>query len=321
MRTVRGITALVVGALLGVGLVGVPAQAAAVTNPRTRANTLTAMEGEAFAHAKYLAYGAEAARTGHDDIADLFRSTGDTELNEHFTEEAALIDFVGSDVADLRTSINGEWHEATVVYPGFARQARRDRCPRAARLFDELAADEARHATQFRLALYALTHPGSGVRVPTGEAVPPVPIVAGTPVCSGATQANLEATMRGEAFAYARYTLYARHARDGGRLRLAQLWENTAGQELGEHFSEAATLAGLVRTDADNLRDAIDGEVYEAGTMYPAFSRQAASVGEDAAADLFAEIAHDEAGHASAFLLALVDLQVGGGGDRAARGA
>ncbi|MDG4804697.1 ferritin family protein [Micromonospora sp. WMMD980] len=138
-------------------------------------------------------------------------------------------------------------------------------------------------------------------------------------MCSGATQANLEATMRGEAFACARYPHYARHARDGGRLRLSQLWENTAGQELGEHFSEAATLAGLVRGDADNLRDAVDGEVYEAGTMYPALSRQAASVGEDEAADLFAEIAHDEAGHASAFLLALVDLQVGGGGDRAAR--
>ncbi|PTA45457.1 ferritin family protein [Micromonospora sp. RP3T] len=319
MRTISGITALAAGVVLGVGLVGAPAQAA-VTDDTTRANTLTAMRGEAFANASYLAYGAEAARNGHGSIAALFRATADTELNEHFTEEAALIDFVGSDVANLRTSIDGEWHEATVVYPGYARQARRDRCPRAARLFDELAADEARHASQFRLALYAITHPGSGARVPTGEPVPPVPIVAGTPVCSGATQANLEATMRGEAFANASYTLYARHARDGGRLRLAQLWENTAGQELGEHFSEAATLAGLVRGDAVNLRKAIDGEIYEATTMYPSFSRQAASVGEDEAADLFAEIAHDEAGHASAFLLALVDLEVGGaGGARDAR--
>ncbi|MCZ7435392.1 hypothetical protein O7598_03215 [Micromonospora sp. WMMC241] len=318
MRTVRGITALVVGALLGVGLTAAPAQAA-VTDARTRANTLTAMKGEAFAHAKYLAYGAEAARNGHDGIADLFRTTGATELTEHFTEEAALIGFVGSEEANLNDSINGEWHEATVVYPGYAQQARRDRCPRAARLFQELAGDEARHAARFRLARYAITHPGSGVGIPVGEAVPPVPVTAGRPVCSGATRDNLEATVRGEAFAYAKYTLYARHARDGGQPRLARLWDNTASQELGEHFAEAATLAGLVRGDADNLRDAIDGEVYEAGTMYPAFSRQAASVGEDEAADLFAEIAHDEAGHASAFLLALVDLQVGGGGDRAAR--
>ncbi|GHJ14828.1 ferritin family protein [Micromonospora sp. AKA38] len=278
------------------------------------------MRGEAFAHASYLAYGAEAARNDHDGIAKLFTATAATELNEHFTEEAALVDFVGSDEANLRDSIAGEWHEATVVYPGYARQARRDRCPQAARLFQELAADEARHAARFRLARYATTHPGSGVGVPTGEPVPPVPVTAGEPVCSGATQDNLEATTRGEAFAYAKYTLYARHARDGGRLRLARLWENTAGQELGEHFSEAATLAGLVRGDAANLRRAIDGEIYEATTMYPSFSRQAASVGEDEAADLFAEIAHDEAGHASAFLLALVDLEVGGaGGARDAR--
>ncbi|WBB76916.1 hypothetical protein O7602_02680 [Micromonospora sp. WMMD1128] len=126
--------------------------------------------------------------------------------------------------------------------------------------------------------------------------------------------------MHGEAFANASYTLYARHARDGGRPRLAQLWENTAGQELGEHFSETATLAGLVRSDAENLRKSIDGEVYEATTMYPSFSRQAASVGEDEAADLFAEIAHDEARHASAFLLALVDLELGGtGGEQQGR--
>ncbi|MFC0007092.1 ferritin family protein [Micromonospora siamensis] len=318
MRTVRAAVAAVASTVLGVGLVQAPAWAE-VANDTTRANTLTAMRGEAFAHASYLAYGAEAARNGHADIADLFVATGGTELGEHFTEEAALIGFVGADAANLRTSIAGEWHEATVVYPRYAQQARRDRCPQAVRLFRELAADEATHAAQFRLALYAITHPGSGVRVPVGTPVPPVPTVAGTPVCSGATQDNLEATLRGEAFANASYTLYAEHARSGGRLRLARLWENTAGQELGEHFAETATLAGLVRADAENLRKAIDGETYEASTMYPSFARQAASVGEDEAADLFAEIAHDEAGHASAFLFALVDLELGGvGGDRAA---
>ncbi|MBY8874077.1 hypothetical protein K7640_19815 [Micromonospora sp. PLK6-60] len=311
MRTVRAAIAVVASTLLGVGLAQAPARAA-VADDTTRANTLTAMHGEAFANASYLAYGAEAARNGHDDIADLFVATAATELGEHFTEEAALVDFVGTDVANLRTSIEGEWHEATVVYPGYAQQARRDGCPRAARLFQELAADEATHAAQFRLALYAITHPRSGVRVPIGTAVPPVPIVAGLPVCSGVTQDNLEATLRGEAFANASYTRYAQHARSGGRLRLARLWTNTAGQELGEHFSEAATLAGLVRSDAENLRKAIEGETYEAGTMYPSFARQAASVGEDEAADLFAEIAHDEAGHASAFLYALVDLELGG---------
>ncbi|PZF98500.1 rubrerythrin family protein [Micromonospora endophytica] len=273
------------------------------------------MRGEAFAHAAYLAYAQEAERTGELDIAELFRSTAATELDEHFTEEAELIDFVRSNTANLRVSIAGETEEHTTTYPGFAEQARRDGCLPAAALWEELAADEGVHAERFRIALFAITNPGSGVRVPVGVRVPPVPIEATEPVCTGQTQENLLTTLRGEAFAYASYLAYAAHARDTGRLRLARLWENTASQELGEHFAETANLYGLVGSNERNLRTSIAGEQHEATTMYPAFSRQAASVDEGEAAGLFAEIAHDEARHASAFLNALVDLVLGGGAE------
>ncbi|MEU8376807.1 ferritin family protein [Micromonospora sp. NPDC048894] len=296
------------GVVLGAGVAG-PAQAAGL-DPQTRADALTAMEGEAFAHAKYLAYGEQAARTGERRIARLFADTARTERYDHFAAEANLIDFVGSNVDNLRESIAGEEHEATVVYPGFAAQAQQDGCAEAAELFTELAADEAVHAARFRTALQALTDPGSGVRIPVGEAVPPVPILPSLPACTGATQENLEATLRGEAFANARYTSYAGHARATGVLRLARLWDNTAGQELGEHFAQTAELAGLVRDNAANLRESIDGEQYEATVMYPTFSRQAAAAGDRRAAALFREIAFDEADHASAFLRALVRLEV-----------
>ncbi|WP_341717615.1 ferritin family protein [Micromonospora sp. FIMYZ51] len=313
------VIAVLVGTALGVGLVGTPARAA-VSDPTTRADTLTAMEGEAFAHAAYLAYAQEAARTGQAEIAELFRSTAETELDEHFAEQAELIDFVRSNTANLRESIAGESEEHTVTYPRYAEQARRDGCLPAAALWDELAGDEGVHAERFRIALFAITHPGSGVRVPVGVPVPPVPIEATEPACSGETQENLLATLRGEAFAYARYTAYAEHARATGRLRLARLFENTASQELGEHFAEAANLYGLVGGNEANLRTTIAGEQHEATTIDPTFSRQAASVGESEAAALFAEIARDEAGHASDFLDALVDLVLGGGtqGTRAA---
>ncbi|GGM50516.1 hypothetical protein GCM10011608_39290 [Micromonospora sonchi] len=319
MQKVRVISVLV-GAALGVGLVGAPARAA-VSDPTTRADTLTAMQGEAYAHAAYLAYAQEAERTGRAEIAELFRSTAATELGEHFAEEAELIDFVRSNTANLREAIAGETEEHTVTYPGYAEQARRDGCLPAAALWDELAGDEGRHAERFRIALFAITNPGSGVRVPVGVAVPPVPIEATEPACSGQTQENLLATLRGEAFAYARYIAYADQARATGRLRLARLWENTASQELGEHFAEAANLYGLVGDNETNLRTAIAGEQHEATTMYPAFSRQAASVGESDAAALFAEIARDEAGHASAFLEALVDLVLGGAAESAGEAA
>ncbi len=273
-------------------------------------NALTAMHGEAFAHASYLAYGEWAADTGEREVARLFRQTARVERYDHFAAEARLINFVGGNADNLRAAIAGEEEEATITYPAYAEQARRDGCAEAAELFTELAGDEAVHARRFRQALEAILNPGSGKTIPVGVAVPPVPIPASLPACSGQTQDNLEATMRGEAFANARYTSYAERARRTGLPRLPRLFENTAGQEFGEHFSEAAYLAGLVRGNAENLRTSFDGEVYEATVMYPRFSREAAAVGARRAAALFAEIAHDEADHASAFLGALVDLGV-----------
>ncbi|MFF5174880.1 rubrerythrin family protein [Micromonospora sp. NPDC000089] len=162
MRRVTVVSIIAAGAVLGIGLAA-PAQAAGL-DPRTRANALTAMQGEAFAHAKYLAYGAQAARTGERGVARLFRETAETERYDHFAAEAALIRFVRTNAANLRESIAGEEHEATVVYPGYAAQAERDGCPAAAALFTELAADEAVHAARFRTALEAVTDPGSGPR-------------------------------------------------------------------------------------------------------------------------------------------------------------
>jgi rubrerythrin len=74
---------------------------------------------------------------------------------------------------------------------------------------------------------------------------------------------NLSTAMHGEAFAYVKYLLYAEHARKSGNKELAELFEKTAHTERFEHFSEEAQLAGLVGSDADNLKDAIKGESYE----------------------------------------------------------
>jgi rubrerythrin len=125
---------------------------------------------------------------------------------------------------------------------------------------------------------------------------------------NASTRENLLASMHGEAFAHAKYVLYAEQARRNGHDALAELFERTAEVELHEHFKEEADLVGFVGTDADNLRDAISGEAYEVETMYREFAEQATAVGEPAAAERFSEVRSDELKHRQLFEAALAEL-------------
>ncbi len=133
------------------------------------------------------------------------------------------------------------------------------------------------------------------------------------------TQKNLDTAMHGEAFAQAKYLLYAQHARQSGHPEIARLFEDAASTERTEHFREEAELAGIVGSDADNLRAAIKGEDYEQSTMYPQFARQAEARGDAAAAERFNEIAKDERKHRDAFQEALNRLEQSSGQPGAAR--
>jgi rubrerythrin len=123
------------------------------------------------------------------------------------------------------------------------------------------------------------------------------------------TMDNLSTAMHGEAFAYAKYSLYAQHARQNGHTEVADLFESSAKTERLEHFAEEAKLAGLVGSDADNLKDAIKGESYEVETMYRRFAAQAADAGDKAVADRFDEIRKDEMKHRDAFKTALARIE------------
>src|SRR5579859_1341149 len=126
------------------------------------------------------------------------------------------------------------------------------------------------------------------------------------------TRENLLTAMHGEAFAYAKYMLFAEHARQAGQLELAQLFEQTARTELSEHFAEEAALVGIVGDDVNNLRDAIGGESYEVETMYREFAEQARADGDTAAADRFEEVRRDEVKHRAAFKAAIEQIEVEG---------
>ena len=302
--------------IAGLGAAAAPAATAAAATcpgavrlqPQTCADLMQSMRGEAFAHAFYTYAGAQAQRAGKPAAASLFERTAGVELGEHFLAEARLACLARSDVANLRDAIAGEGYEARVMYPGFAQAAASAGDTAAASLFTEISRDEAAHRAAFRAALHVLTS-GRGT-IPAPPGVTRVPVPAGLPqVSSPQTLANLSTAMHGEAFAYAKYTAYALHARAHGHRALARLFAGTASVELMEHFAAEAVLAGLIGTTRANLTTAITGERYESRVMYPLFARRARAAGDFAAAILFRHNAADEARHAREFERALAGKQ------------
>ncbi|HSK45095.1 MAG TPA: ferritin family protein [Candidatus Binatia bacterium] len=126
---------------------------------------------------------------------------------------------------------------------------------------------------------------------------------------SARSRTNLLEAMRGEAFASAKYKLFARHARANGDTELADLFDKTADQEYMEHFTEQADLLELVGSDEQDVTDAIAGESFEVDTLYKRFAEEAREDGDEQVAHRFEEIRRDEAFHQLAFQEALIKLQ------------
>ena len=121
---------------------------------QTRQDLLTAMHGEAFAHALYLTYAQAAQARGSANLAKLFQHTATVELREHFAAEANLAGLVGTDRSNLVSAVAGETNESKVIYPTAARQANAaGERPYVGNLFMRTANQEARHATHFTAAI------------------------------------------------------------------------------------------------------------------------------------------------------------------------
>ncbi len=136
-----------------------------------------------------------------------------------------------------------------------------------------------------------------------------IAIGAGTQIHES-TKTDISAAMHGEAFAYAKYMLYAKQARAHGNAQLAALFEHTANVELNNHFATHAYEYGLVGTDQQNLRDSIAGENYETTTMYPQMAQRAQAAGDTKIGAIFSAIGKDERTHRDRFQAALNDLAV-----------
>jgi rubrerythrin len=123
------------------------------------------------------------------------------------------------------------------------------------------------------------------------------------------TEQNLLKSFAGESQARNRYTYFAAAARKEGFVQIADIFEETANQEK-EHakrffaFLEGGDLeitacfpAGRVRTTAENLLAAADGELEEHGDLYPSFAAVAAQEGFPEIAALWTAVSVAEKQH------------------------
>ena len=110
------------------------------------------------------------------------------------------------------------------------------------------------------------------------------------------TEKNLQTAFAGESQARNKYTYFAAKARKDGYNQIADIFEETAHNEMA-HAKIWFKLLGGIGTTAENLSEAANGESYEFTEMYPTFAKEAREEGFDRIADLFEGVAKIEQYH------------------------
>jgi rubrerythrin len=113
---------------------------------------------------------------------------------------------------------------------------------------------------------------------------------------------NIESAFAGESMAHIKYLYFARIARAAGDEATAQVFEDTAAQEVQHAFGHLDLLYPPAEmTPARCLDMAIAGETYEYTEMYPAFRHAAVAEGQDAAVREIDEQIAESKEHAQRF--------------------
>ena len=126
------------------------------------------------------------------------------------------------------------------------------------------------------------------------------------------TEVNLMTAFAGESQARNKYTYYASKARKDGYEQIANIFEETAGNEK-EHAKLWFKLLhdGAVPGTMDNLKDAADGENYEWTDMYAGFAKTAKEEGFDSIAYAFSAVAEIEKEHEERYRTLLKNIESG----------
>lgn len=177
--------------------------------------------------------------------------------------------------------------------------------------------------------------PATGENVPSSQSVteavspnaavvvtPAVPVTVLPPApVEKSTLENLQTAFEGESNAHARYLAFAQKADEEGYGKAASLfraaaraeqihfeWHSKLIKEMGGTPS-AKMETPMVKTTAENLQAAYDGEMYESTKMYPEFLAKAEKDKAGEATDAFEDAGKAEAVHASLYREAMQDLK------------
>ncbi len=126
------------------------------------------------------------------------------------------------------------------------------------------------------------------------------------------TEANLRAAFSGESEARNKYTYFASKAKKEGYVQIAKLFEETAANEKEHAKIWFKLLYGAdMRTTAENLAHAAEGENYEWTDMYATFAKEAREEGFDHIAFLFEEVGKIEKMHEERYRKLLANVEGG----------
>jgi len=128
------------------------------------------------------------------------------------------------------------------------------------------------------------------------------------------TQQNLLRAFAGESMARNKYTTFAKVARKEGLEWIAQIFEETAGNERAHAEELYEQIRGPLAfqssldikafsTTSDNLKLAAEGEKYEWTTMYPDFEKVAKQEKETESARLFGQLKKVEEKHEERYII------------------
>ena len=121
---------------------------------RTTENLAEAFAGESQANQKYRAFAKKAEQEGLPNVARLFRTAAEAE-RVHAEGHLKAMTGIGSTAENLRSAIEGETYEFTMMYPPMLETAAAEG-HRAKVMFGYAMKAEAVHAEIYRLALEAV---------------------------------------------------------------------------------------------------------------------------------------------------------------------
>ncbi|MBP2637674.1 MAG: Rubrerythrin [Firmicutes bacterium] len=125
-----------------------------------------------------------------------------------------------------------------------------------------------------------------------------------------ATDKNLAAAFAGESQANRKYLAFAKKADSEGHAQAAKLFRAAAEAETLHAHAHLKALGGIKST-AENLQAAVEGETYEFESMYPDFIKVAQEENNTAAVRTFTLANEAEKVHAELYKKALATISSG----------